>query len=290
MRNFYVDNGLTSVSTPEEAIDLFRNTQKMIAESNLRLHKIASNSKTVMEAFLKEDHAKDLKDLDLGVDDLPVQNSLGLSWNLETDSFNFQVNQEEKPFMKRGVLSTVNSLYDPLGFLAPVVVQGKALLRELSSEQSDWNAPLSTERQTEWNKWRCSLKTLEHLQIKRPYVPVSLSATQRKELCFFLDASTVAIGAVAYLRVIDTDNQCQVGFVIGKVKLAPHPAHTMPRLELCAAVLAVEMYEIIRDEIDEEIDSVRFFTDSRIVLGYIHNVTKRCFTHGGILRETHWSH
>lgn len=77
-----MDDGLNSVSTPEGAIDLFRNTQKTL-ESNLRLHKIASNSKTVMEAFPKEDHAKDLKDLDLGVDSLPVQHSLGLTWNLD---------------------------------------------------------------------------------------------------------------------------------------------------------------------------------------------------------------
>ncbi|KAL1249396.1 hypothetical protein QQF64_020401 [Cirrhinus molitorella] len=105
-----------------------------------------------MESFPKEDHAKDLKGLDLGVVTLPVQHSLGLSWNLETDSFNIHVNQEEKPFMRRSVLSTVNSLYDPLGFLAPVVVREKALLRKLSSEQSDWDTPLSIERQAEWSK------------------------------------------------------------------------------------------------------------------------------------------
>ncbi len=126
---------------------IFSETHKRCSQSNLRLHKIASNSKTVMEA-------------------LPVQHSLGLTWNLETDSFSFQVNQEEKPFTRRGVLSTVNNLYDPLGFLAPVVVRGKALLRELSSEQSDWDAPLSIGRQAEWNEWRCSLTTLEQLQIK----------------------------------------------------------------------------------------------------------------------------
>ncbi|KAI2646342.1 Transposon Tf2-6 polyprotein [Labeo rohita] len=265
VRNFYVDDGLTSVSTSEEAIALFRNTQKMLAESNLRLHKIPSNSKTVMKAFPKKDHAEDLKDLDLGVDSLPVQHSLGLTWNLETDSFNFHVHQEEKPFMRMGVLSTVNSLYDPLGFLAPVVV--------------DWDTPLSIERQAEWNEWRCSLTTLEQLQIKRLYVPVSLTFTQKKELCFFSDASTVAIGAVAYFKVVDSNNQCQVGFVMGKAKLAPCPAHTIPRLELCAAMLAVEMYEMIRDEIDEEIDSVKFFTDSRIVLGYIYNVRKRFYVY-----------
>lgn len=67
-RQFYVDDGLTSVATPEEAIDPLTRTQEMLAESNLRLHKVASNSSQVMVAFPAEDHAKDLKDLDLGVD------------------------------------------------------------------------------------------------------------------------------------------------------------------------------------------------------------------------------
>ncbi len=61
MRNFYVDDGLTSVPTEEEAIDLLQRTQKMLAASNLKLHKIASNSSKVMTAFAPGDLAKDLK-------------------------------------------------------------------------------------------------------------------------------------------------------------------------------------------------------------------------------------
>lgn len=64
-RQFYVDDGLTSVATPEEAIDLLTRTRKLLAESNLQLHKVASNSNQVMQAFPTEDHAKNLKDLDL---------------------------------------------------------------------------------------------------------------------------------------------------------------------------------------------------------------------------------
>lgn len=48
---FYVDDGLLSVPTPAEVIDLLARTQEMLADSNLRLHKFASNSKEVMEAF-----------------------------------------------------------------------------------------------------------------------------------------------------------------------------------------------------------------------------------------------
>ena len=276
-RQFYVDDGLTSVATPEEAIDLLKRTQEMLAESNLRLHKLASNRNQVMEAFAAEDRAKDLKDLDLGVDPLPLQRSLGLSWNLETDSFTYLVSREEKPFTRRGVLSTVNSLYDPLGFVAPITMKGKALVRELSSEQSEWDAPLLPKMETEWNQWKDSLKALEELHIKRCYIPISLASTQRKELCIFSDASTIAIGAVAYLRAADVEGHYHVGFVMGKSKLAPRPAHTVPRLELCAAVLAVELYELIRDEIDIEVDAVKFFTDSKIVLGYIHNCTRRFY-------------
>ncbi|XP_071211807.1 uncharacterized protein [Salvelinus alpinus] len=245
----------------------------------MKLHKIASNSKTVMEAFPMEDRAKDLKDLDLGVDPLPFQRSLGLSWNLETDSFSFQVSHNEKPFTRRGILSTVNSLYDPLGFVAPITMQGKALIRELSSDQSEWDAPLPPEKEEKWKMWKDSLMELEHMYIQRTYIPVSLSTTQRRELHIFSDASTVAIGAVAYLRVIDSEGQCHVGFVMGKSKLAPRPAHTIPRLELCAALLAVEMYELIRDEIDIDVNVAKFYTDSKIVLGYIRNVTKRFYVY-----------
>jgi len=291
-RQFYVDDGLTSVATPEEAVDLLTRTKEMLAESNLRLHKVASNSSQVMEAFPVEDRAKDLKDLDLGVDPLPLQRSLGLSWNLETDSFTYVVSCEEKPYTRRGVLSTVNSLYDPLGFVAPITMNGKALVRELSSEQSEWDAPLLPQKEAEWNLWRNSLKALEDLHVKRCYIPVSLSSTQTKELCIFSDASTVAIGAVAYLRAADTEGQYHVGFVMGKSKLAPRPAHTIPRLELCAAVLAVELYELISDEMDIEMDTVKFFTDSKIVLGYIHNSTRRFYLYVSnrvtrIRRSTH---
>lgn len=201
--------------------------------------------------------------------------ALGLIWNLESDSFGFQVSQEEKPFTKRGILSTVQSIYDPLGFVAPITIQGKVLIRELSSKEYDWDDPLPPDKQESWKLWRESLLELEKLHFKRRYVPMPFVSSQSRELCLFFDASTQAIAAVAYLRVTNDEDQCHVGFVMGKAKLAPHPAHTVPRLELCAAVLATEMADTICCEMDIEMHAVRFFTDSRIVLGYIHNTSRR---------------
>lgn len=53
--------------------------------------------------------------------------------------------------------------------------------------------------------------------------------------------------------------------------------HTIPRLELCTAVLAVQMSEIILEELDLNVGITRFYTDSQVVLGYIHSQSKRFY-------------
>ncbi len=80
---------------------------------------------------------------------------------------------------------------------------------------------------------------------------------------------------MAYLHVISEEGACHTGFVLGKAKLAPQAAHTIPRLELGAAVLAAELAETIMDELDFSLDAVEFYTDSRVVSGIYHNQTRR---------------
>lgn len=101
----------------------------------------------------------------------------------------------------------------------------------------------------------------------------------KTELCVFTDASTKAIGAVAYMRAVQEDGHIEVGFVMGKAKLAPLSEPTIPRLELCAAVLGAEMADLIQDEMDLKLDAIRFYTDSKVVLGYICNESKRFYTY-----------
>ncbi|KAK7893312.1 hypothetical protein WMY93_022464 [Mugilogobius chulae] len=255
--HFYMDDALLSFTSETEATETVEQLQEMLAISNLRLHKIASNCVNVINHFPAEDRAKDIKDLDLFADDLPVQRSLGVIWNIMTDTFTFKIPEHTKPFTRRGVLSTVNSLFDPLGFLAPITIKGRMILRDITSDNVEWDAPLPQSKFEEWRRWQESLSVLKDLHIPRTYATFPVTQAKTTELCVFSDASVRAISAVAYLRVTHDDDHHEVGFVLGKAKLAPQPELTIPRLELCAAVLAVEVAETIMQEIHLKVDAVR---------------------------------
>ena len=148
----YVDDGLHSAPDPESAIYLLHRTQAMLASANLRLHKIASSHAKVMEVFPPDDHASGFHNLDFNKGPIPIQRSLGVYWDLKSDAFTFQVALKKKPFTRQGVLSVTNSLYDPLGLRAPVIIKGKQLLRSLTTELSaslpnTWDLPLPAEGQ-----------------------------------------------------------------------------------------------------------------------------------------------
>ncbi|XP_060083636.1 uncharacterized protein LOC132562879 [Ylistrum balloti] len=272
--NFYVDDGLTSLLTAQEAISLLDQTKKALNTSHIRLHKFTSNCEDVLNALPPEDLANDLRKIEIGTDALPSQRSLGLCWELETDVFTFAISKESKPYTRRGVLSTINRLYDPLGFLSPETVQGKILLRDMVSGTIDWDQPLPEEFKDSWKQWDTSVQDLETFQIPRRY-PSHINSVS--ELHVYSDASERAISAVAYLKSLDEDGQPRFSFVLGKSKIAPRHGHTIPRLELCAAVLAVEIAEVITQELSFPRERIFFHTDSKVVLGYVTNRTRRFY-------------
>ena len=130
-RNFYVEDGLTSVSTISEAIELIDHSQAHCVSVKLRLHKFASNQKDVLEALPKVDCARDLKDLYLCHNALPIQRSLGTYWCVESDTLGFRIELKDKPLSRRGILSTIRSVYDPLGIVSLVILTGKQILQDL---------------------------------------------------------------------------------------------------------------------------------------------------------------
>ncbi|XP_042228977.1 uncharacterized protein LOC121871003 [Homarus americanus] len=119
---------------------------------------------------------------------------------------------------------------------------------------------------------------LEGDQLAIKVQPNSRPATRRGVLSLlhtFCDASQAAYGAVTYLRMVDSGGSIQCSFVYGRAKLAPLKQLTIPRLELCAAVLAVNADRTIRREMTMTIRESYFWTDSMLVLQYIANSSRR---------------
>lgn len=78
-----------------------------------------------------------------------------------------------------------------------------------------------------------------------------------------------------YLRLVDVDDNVTCSLVIGNARLTPIKQMYIPKLELSAAVTACRLYALITNELEVQINSVTFWTDSTIVLGYIRNTTRR---------------
>lgn len=113
-RNFYVDDGLVSVRSDAEAIELIKEARELCSAGKLRLHKFISNSKKVLESIPKEECADSVKELDRDLGEPLLERALGVQWCVSSDDFQFRVTVKTHPMTRRGVLSTVASIYDPL--------------------------------------------------------------------------------------------------------------------------------------------------------------------------------
>ena len=173
----------------------------MLATTQLRLHKAVSNSVSVMEALLKDDGGKSIRNLDLQHDSLPTQRSLGVHWDLEGDAFTFKVVLPERPYTRRGVLSIINSVYDPLGLAGPVILRGKLLLRQLfimGKKGSDdtafgWDDPLPERLSSQWQSWRDALVDLEMcLLLDVTILRTSVVSYNQRSIHFQMPANTAS--------------------------------------------------------------------------------------------------
>ena len=253
----------------------------MCASANLRLHKFASNRCEVLEAVPVNDRAKDLKDLDLRYDTLPVQRSLGTFWCIESDTVGFRIELKDKPATRCGILSTISSVYDPLGIVSPVILVGKQILQELCSQNVDWDEPLSDDILTRWERWHNDLPLLQEVKVSRCLKPPEFGELVEVGIHSFADASGKGIGAVSYLRIINAKNEVHVTFLMAKSRVSPSKPMSIPRLELTGAVVAVNVATMLKNELNYDDLQTVYYTDSEVVLGYINNEARRFHTYVG---------
>ena len=277
--NIYMDDGVSSADTAQQAIDIINKSKEALSVYNIRLHKVLSNDPKVLSAFPSSDIDDDVFDLK---NFTQTHRTLGIAWNFKLDVFSMQPNIPDRPFTRRGLLSVVNSIFDPMGFASPVVLEGKLLQREIIPSKTckedssyGWDDELPDKFENRWRKWQGSLSQLQEIRVPRCYTPENFGDVIFRTLHVFADASKDAIGYVAYLHSINSRDDVHVSFVMGDSKVAPKSASSIPRLELCAAVGAVHAAAFIKREINLSFDDSYYYSDSEVTLAYIRNEQKR---------------
>nr|XP_037871813.1 uncharacterized protein LOC119629588 isoform X2 [Bombyx mori] len=154
-----------------------------------------------------------------------------------------QINVSMEPITKRSILSNVSQIFDPLGLLSPVIIVAKVLLQQLWLLKIGWDDTVPDHIARVWNRFVNSLQALDTIRIPRHVIGVQRMYI---ELHVFSDASQTAYGACIYIRTVSIDSTVSVRLLISKTKVAPLKTLSIPRLELCGALLGARLYNKVR--------------------------------------------
>lgn len=267
LHDAYVDDFLSGADTEESAKEKISQLKQLLMAGGFRLQKWMSNYDEILDGIpLAEKESTKIWQFDESC----FFRTLGVIWKRDADSFVFSppvFDRSEFPATKRQVLSSIVQLFDPLGWLAPIVISAKIFMQELWSVRLDWDDPLPENLNARWRSY------LNHLvEVSRISIPRWLgfcSSAIAIEIHGFSDASQLALGAVVYLRVLNESNEVSTAIVAAKTRVTLLKRVTIPRLELTAAVILVRLVKRIVRILDLSAVPVHLWTDSTVALMWI---------------------
>ncbi|XP_052747995.1 uncharacterized protein LOC128200049 [Galleria mellonella] len=275
--DFYMDDIMTGCYSEEEVVEVCRQLKELLKRGGFELQKWMSNQMHLLKCLDLERNNEESNDkekannLEIKSDD--ITKLLGLTWNRNSDEFHFTVKSSENnaPITKRKVISEISRLYDPLGWVAPCIITSKVFIQKLWIAGIDWDDELPSELLREWKVYQTELSKL--VDFKLPRWLKTKNNDIIIELHGFSDASNVAYSAVVYIRVIDCEHKIHSNLVTAKTKVAPIKQISLPRLELCGAVLLAKLLSEVAEVLS--IPKVHAWTDSTVVLSWLNDHPSR---------------
>lgn len=269
-KDFYMDDLMTGCQTLSEARKIYEEMNGIMKKGCFELQKWASNCEKIIDQV---EESKEIKEEPIEVGAAKEVNEvgkvLGLSWNKSKDEFEYTIKLPElnHPVTKRKVLSDISRLFDPLGWIAPSIIQGKIFIQKLWMAGLDWDQELPDHLKQEWINYRDNLSTLDKFNIPR-WIHTSYEDSS-VELHGFCDASKDAYAAVVYIRVIDNNEIIHVNLVTSKTKVSPIKVVSIPRLELCGATLLTKLLCEVAEVLEVPKNHIHAWTDSQVVLAWL---------------------
>lgn len=272
-KHFYVDDYLGAADDLETAIILRRSITEELAKYGFNLRKWKAND----EQILYDVHQSEREEL---VSFETTFKTLGIAWQPSTDMFQFKSTKKQQieEWTKRQVLSEIAKLFDPLGWLSPCVSKAKMLMQDIwrVSSKIDWDTPVPAHIAKKWERIYEQLCSPISIRVPR-WIGLSKDAINI-EIHGFCDASNAAYAAAIYIKITYSDDNIATHLIASKTKLAPIKTVTIPRLELCGAVLLTNL--LIRCKQSPTLNECPTFAwcDSMIVLAWLASCPSRWTT------------
>jgi hypothetical protein len=264
----YVDDLITGASTLEDAHRLVTQLVALLDKGGFELRKWATNC----PELLKDIPPEHLENSDCLFDNSAALKILGIKFLPEQDVFAYNVESFSGNVTKRTVLSFIARVFDPVGWLSPVVFRLKCFMKRLWLAHLQWDDPLPMILQVEWSEFVNEFPSLSQLTIPRRLV----SSSSAKVILGFCDASELGFGACLYLHETFADNTVSMKLIAAKSRVAPAQTVTIPRLELHGAFLLAKLVTSFQNSFEDfHILQTLLFTDAKIVLDWLHTPLHR---------------
>ncbi|XP_024872049.1 uncharacterized protein LOC112454731 [Temnothorax curvispinosus] len=284
--DFYMDDWGTGSKSVKRLQQRKQEVTQILASAGMELQKWHSNASELLPSSERE----------VPLTSREETKTLGIRWNPQEDTFIFKVAIPAGPCRsKRSILSVIAQIYDPMGLIGPVVVKAKLFMRRLWKLSIDWDDKIPVELMLEWNSYKERLEAME--EIKIPRQAVTREAVQI-EMHGFCDASQSAYGACIYLCSIDAKGNKTARLLTSKSRIAPLKILSIPRLELCSAVLLAKLACKVRKALTLQIHKYLYWTNASIVIHWIRGdpdkhkvfVANRVTIIQGLTRQDEWRH
>ncbi len=284
VKSTIVDDHIDSVPTDEEAIELIRQLVEIHANIGLKIAKFNSNSK-VVSGNLPEGTSKSesMVSFDSYVAETtyapgtekkaPQVRTLGQQWNMVEDYFtfgDFEVDENTK-WTKAACLSQAHKVFDPLGFVCPLMLEARIFLQGLWVKEFDWQDAITQEEIDKWKEWLPNLARLKELRFPRVLMPGLPGNFKDFQVHVFSDASKEAYAAVAYVRLKYKDNgMVYTNMVQAKNKIVPKKVkRTIPKLELMSIELASHLARHVAAPLEVDVKEITLWSDSKTALQWL---------------------
>lgn len=261
--DIYIDDVVSGSDNVQNAIDLRNELISLLNKGGFELRKWASNEPEILEGIPIEHQLMQ----SFSFTDGEFMKILGLCWNPNIDTFSFVTSKIDSICTKRSILSQLARTYDPLGFLTPFTFFMKHLIQVLWTQGLQWDQTPTSDVVNCWNQCKFELSHLQNLRIPRCIFPESYT---RCELHGFGDSSEKGYAAVVYFRFFYSSGQIETFLICAKSKVAPIKRISLPRLELCAALLLAKLISFVVSTYPSGIFSDLFaWSDSTVALSWI---------------------